>query len=458
MMKSDQSIAYVYFWGDLITLFVTFFVSVYFFSEAQFVYTEWWFLIGVSVLWAVIGYSRMLYFLRQNNGFLSRFLSFTKTYLIWVIFVNLIYFMFGLPLNFKEIMIAFFLGFLIMGLTANIFINVAISFLRRKRNNVVYTVVAGVGNLAGDVEKHISNHYNKQRQIRGFIKSKKEVAVVNEEKVIGKVKDMDRYLHDHRVDEIVIALPLKPSKKVQKIMNIADYHGVRVKYVIDYKGAFGRSCKTTKYGQIEALNIRQLPLDEKYASLIKDYFDLLFSFFALLFLFPVFIIIGIVIKLDSPGPVFYCPTRIGKGGKPIKIYKFRTMVENDAVGLLSTSKNDPRITKLGKILRKYSIDELPQFINVLLGEMSVVGPRPHRIVLNKQFQESEANYMIRHYYRPGITGWAQVNGWRGPTETKEQKQKRTEFDLWYLENWTFWLDLKIIWMTIAGGKTRVNAF
>lgn len=347
-----------------------------------------------------------------------------------------------------------------MGVTTNFFIDIVISIIRRKRDNMVYTLVAGAGNLAGHVENHINSNLDKQHRIRGFVKSKKETAVVGKEKVIGKLKDMDQYLHENRVDEIIIALPLKPSKKAQKILNIADYHGIRVKYVIDYNSTFGRNCKPTKFGQIEALNVRQLPLDEKVASFMKNNFDFIFSFLTLLFLSPLFILIGVLVKLDSPGPVFYCPNRIGKGGKPIKIYKFRTMRDGDpSIGaLLSTAKDDPRITKLGKILRKYSLDELPQFINVLLGDMSVVGPRPHRNVLSKQFQESEENYMIRHYYKPGITGWAQVNGWRGPTETKEQKQKRTEFDLWYLENWSFWLDLKIIWMTIYGQKTRTNAY
>src|SRR5690606_15354938 len=127
-------------------------------------------------------------------------------------------------------------------------------------------------------------------------------------------------------------------------------------------------------------------------------------------------------------------------------------------GQNSTQKDDPRITKLGKILRKYSLDELPQFINVFLGDMSVVGPRPHRSYLNEQFQKSEKKYMIRHYYKPGITGWAQVNGWRGPTDTPERKHQRTVHDLWYLENWSFKLDIKIIFMTIFGGKTHKSAF
>jgi putative colanic acid biosynthesis UDP-glucose lipid carrier transferase len=164
--------------------------------------------------------------------------------------------------------------------------------------------------------------------------------------------------------------------------------------------------------------------------------------------------------VESRGPVFYCPIRIGKGGRPFKLFKFRSMMQNDdtSTGVQSTQENDPRITRVGKLLRKYSIDELPQFINVLLGTMSVVGPRPHRRYLNRQLQQDVYHYMLRHYVKPGITGWAQINGWRGPTDTEEQKRQRTLHDLWYVENWSFWLDIKIVYLTIFSSKVRKNAF
>jgi putative colanic acid biosynthesis UDP-glucose lipid carrier transferase len=216
----------------------------------------------------------------------------------------------------------------------------------------------------------------------------------------------------------------------------------------------------TRYGHIDAVNVRQLPLDETYAFFLKNSFDKIFSAFALLALSPLFLVLAVLIKLDSPGTVFYCPVRIGKGGRPFKVFKFRSMRENDAHagGILSTQKDDPRITKVGRILRKYSLDELPQFFNVLLGDMSVVGPRPHRSYLNQQLQESVDKYMIRHYFKPGITGWAQVNGWRGPTETDEQRKQRTLHDLWYMENWSLWLDVRIVYKTVFNGQTHKSAF
>jgi putative colanic acid biosynthesis UDP-glucose lipid carrier transferase len=193
---------------------------------------------------------------------------------------------------------------------------------------------------------------------------------------------------------------------------------------------------------------------------IKTIFDKIFASVVIIVLAPLLLLIALWIKLDSKGPVFYCPVRIGRSGKAFKVYKFRSMWMNDnsTKGTLSTAKDDPRITRIGRILRKYSLDELPQFFNVILGNMSVVGPRPHRRFLDRHLQETVYQYMIRHYVKPGITGWAQVNGWRGPSETDEQKMQRTKHDLFYIEHWSFWFDLKIIFLTVFSSKARSSAY
>jgi lipopolysaccharide/colanic/teichoic acid biosynthesis glycosyltransferase len=211
---------------------------------------------------------------------------------------------------------------------------------------------------------------------------------------------------------------------------------------------------------LNAVYVRRSSLDVSYWAMLKAIFDLAFSIAVLLFFAPLFCIIAILIKLDSPGPVFYCPVRVGKSGNLFKVFKFRSMRECDALlgGTQSTEKNDPRVSALGKILRKYSLDELPQFINVIKGEMSVIGPRPHRKFLHDEMEKSIDRYSLRLHIKPGITGWAQVNGWRGPTSTIEQKVKRTEHDLWYIENWTFAIDLKIIFLTLFGKKTHSGVF
>lgn len=196
------------------------------------------------------------------------------------------------------------------------------------------------------------------------------------------------------------------------------------------------------------------------AVFIKSIFDKLFAFVAVIMLLPVYVFIAILIKLDSKGPILFMPIRVGRNGEKFIMFKFRTMDCNDdaTLGSKSTVENDPRITDVGKILRKYSLDELPQFFNVLVGNMSVVGPRPHRIVLDERIQSVVEGYDLRKLVKPGVTGWAQVNGWRGPTKTHEQIYQRTSFDLDYIRNWSLSLDIKIIYQTVFSEKVRNNAF
>jgi putative colanic acid biosynthesis UDP-glucose lipid carrier transferase len=192
--------------------------------------------------------------------------------------------------------------------------------------------------------------------------------------------------------------------------------------------------------------------------IIKRMFDVVFSILGMVLLFPVFLPIAILIKSESNGPIFFRQSRVGLRGKIFQIHKLRTMyVNSENIGRI-TIGNDRRITSFGKFLRRYKIDELPQLINVIINDMSIVGPRPHREQLNIEFQRTVERYMLRHFIKPGITGWAQVNGWRGPTVTFEQKNNRAKHDIWYVENWSLLLDLKIIFLTIFGKKVRKNAF
>ena len=422
---------------------------------------EWIYLMCITAIWAVTNYSSRFHSLALSKEFGGRVLKFARIHLLVVIFILLIHAFFPFPVYLQNAIVAFVVGYFVLSFLIYFMLQDDESTSRKSDSKVKYTLVAGVGNLAGDVERSLYGSGNNRYQVKGYINcKKKEECAVAKDKVVGNLEDINDYLRDNPVDEIVIALPVKPAKKIRSIIEAADYHGIRVKYVPDYRGLFGDNYKIVKYGQVEAVNVRQLPLDGTFAFAIKNSFDKVFAFFALLFLAPVFLAIAILIKLDSPGPVLYCPVRIGKGGKPFKVYKFRSMQQNDdaIAGAKSTQKNDPRISRLGKFLRKYSLDELPQFWNVLKGEMSVVGPRPHRSYLNQQLQASEDKYMIRHYFKPGITGWAQVNGWRGPTETKEQRSQRTKHDLWYMENWSLMLDIKIVLLTIFSRKAHKTAF
>ena len=461
MTKSTPWDSTLFFGRDLLTLILAFLFSDFYINESKPKEPEWAFLISIVLIWLVIGYGYRLYDLKTNDKANTYINNYVRVYFLLIVVVYYIFTSVPYFIPSRNIAITTITGLPIIGIPLHFILITAYHKFNKVVSYQKHTLIAGVGSTAVFVEKMLSIKDRSQNRIKGFIKCKcKEECIINQDKVIGDLNNLSSYLKNNTVDEIVIALPPKSSKKIKKIISVADYHGVRVKYIPDYRALFGDNYKVTYDGSTVAINIRQLPLDGTFALILKNSFDKIFASVALLLLLPILILIAILIKLDSPGPIFYCPIRIGKSGRPFRMIKFRSMLKNDPAlgGKLSTTKNDCRISRLGKVLRKYSLDELPQFINVIYGNMSVVGPRPHRSYLNQQLQASVDKYMIRHYYKPGITGWAQVNGWRGPTETLEQKEQRTLHDIWYMENWSFWLDIKIIFMTVFNRNVHKQAF
>jgi len=446
--------------GNKLTFFIGLLLLIYSFKAYGFSRLECVILASFFLLWLLINYWRSIYYTGRENEFRYILAHHARAYSVFIILVVIFYLLFPIPLPGKKKILAFAIGFPALGITLNFLLD---SYLNRlkKSKNIKYALIAGTGSMAKKVETQLMAHKVNGYKIKGFINcTKHEECIVEQDKVIGSLNNINDFLKENAVDEIVIALSGNPTQKIQNILSTADYHGIRVKYIPDYGDLFGTDYQITRFGQIDALSIHKSPLDSRYGSFIKSCFDKVFAAITLLLLSPLLLSLIVLIKINSPGPVFYCPIRIGKGGKPFKLYKLRSMNVNDesSGGKLSTTKNDPRVTRLGKILRKYSLDELPQFMNVLQGHMSVVGPRPHRRYLSQQLQGCVTRYMIRHYVKPGITGWAQVNGWRGPTDTEEQKIQRTLHDLWYIRNWSFWLDMKIILLTVLGKKTGQGAF
>ncbi|MCF8245300.1 MAG: exopolysaccharide biosynthesis polyprenyl glycosylphosphotransferase [Saprospiraceae bacterium] len=294
----------------------------------------------------------------------------------------------------------------------------------------------------------------------GILDNALKFPMINGVKVLGNVEEISSVLSMSFVDEIFINGAGFNKKEIDFISGSANYYGVRVCLIPEGTMQAESKVKPKTIDDLPIFQYHQTPLDTFKNFLLKRAFDILFSIVVLICLFPFFLLIALLIKWDGKGPVFYSPLRKGKDGQLFKCHKFRTMsvCDDPMNGSKSTEKNDSRLTQIGKKLRKYDLDELPQFFNVLKGDMSVVGPRPHRNFLKDNFRMIVNDYMVRHYVKPGISGWAQVNGWRGPTETDEQKQERVKHDLWYIENWSFGLDIKTIFLTVFSKKTRINAF
>jgi len=266
--------------------------------------------------------------------------------------------------------------------------------------------------------------------------------------VVGSVDDLVGFARNNRIDQVVIALPWSAEDRLLEIMRKLRTLPVDVQLCVDLVGYHLSASTFGRIGSVPAINVFQKPLSD-WKLLIKDVEDRVLGMMILLFIAPLLAIIAVLIKLDSPGPVFFRQTRYGFNNQEIDVWKFRTMwqdAEKDET-VPQAKRDDPRVTRFGRFLRRSSLDELPQIFNVLRGEMSLVGPRPHAVLHNEQFAQIIDEYAARHRVKPGITGWAQVNGWRGETDTVHKMQKRVEHDMHYIDNWSVGFDLKILAMT-----------
>ena len=273
---------------------------------------------------------------------------------------------------------------------------------------------------------------------------------------LGKVDRFSEIVRSGVVDEVIIALPLRRERLIIDMVKKCECEGIRVRIVPDFFRIIQSRAAMESLGNIPLIGIRIVPLDLLKNRILKKGFDIVFSLTTLVVLSPLFLILALLIKTTSPGPVFFKQKRIGINNIQFNMYKFRSMTvqakkQSDTVW---TTANDSRVTAIGKIMRKTNLDEFPQFWNVLIGNMSVVGPRPEREYFVEEFKKKISHYKVRHLIKSGITGLAQVNGWRGDTSI----EKRVECDIHYIENWSFWLDIKIIWLTVFGRKTNRNAY
>ncbi len=268
----------------------------------------------------------------------------------------------------------------------------------------------------------------------------------------GDVEAAKLFALQNRIDIVYCALPGTRRADITELMEFCERNTIRFR-VIPSADSFIPVVQTSAlefHGSVPVSKLRAEPLDLPSNRRVKRAFDIVFSLLVITLVFSwLFPILALLIKLSSRGPVFFKQIRLGRDNKEFVCWKFRSMRMNKEADTKQATKNDPRVTAIGRILRKTNLDEMPQFWNVLVGHMSVVGPRPHPLRLNDQFADIIDKYMVRHFVRPGITGWAQVNGYRGETRTPEIMEKRVELDVWYLENWSFFLDLKIVVKTVT---------
>jgi putative colanic acid biosynthesis UDP-glucose lipid carrier transferase len=322
--------------------------------------------------------------------------------------------------------------------------------------------VIGAGEVGMNFNSIVCNNYQLGYKIVGFVDDVEKPYLNGQ--YLGRIEDLDRVLQETEVHDVIVALPNNAVEKIKYAVKVSEENGKRVRVIPDYF-RLSPSISISTFGTLPLISLRTIPLDDIELRFFKRAFDTLFSLLLFVFVFSwLFPIIIILIKISSKGPAFFVQERWGINNKKISCYKFRSMVDTskdlDENGNYQQAiENDIRVTAIGRLLRKTNLDELPQFLNVLKGEMSIVGPRPHPTPLNLHSKNSINNYMLRHLVKPGITGWAQIHGYRGSTKDPQLMQKRVDFDIWYIENWSLWLDWQIIIQTVINMiKGEKNAY
>ncbi|WP_422126848.1 undecaprenyl-phosphate glucose phosphotransferase [Thioalkalivibrio sulfidiphilus] len=346
-------------------------------------------------------------------------------------------------------------------ITSRLLLRKMLNWMRVRGFNQRRIVIVGATGLGRELAERISAAPWAGLEIMGFFcdrDSLQENAPCGYP-MLGRLSDLEQYVEKEVVDQVWIAMPLKDAERVQEILHALRHTTVDIRFVPDVFGLRLLNHSITEVAGMAVMNLSVSPM-EGVNRVVKGLEDRVLSLLILIVISPLLVLIAVGVKLSSPGPVLFKQKRHGWDGREIRVYKFRTMVvHQESVGQVTqASRSDSRVTRFGAFLRRSSLDELPQFFNVLQGRMSIVGPRPHALAHNDYYKEQIDSYMQRHKVKPGITGWAQVNGYRGETDTLEKMEKRVKYDLYYIENWSLWFDLKIIFLTVFKGFVNKNAY
>jgi exopolysaccharide biosynthesis polyprenyl glycosylphosphotransferase len=359
-------------------------------------------------------------------------------------------------LDFPRLMIPYAWGltFVFVGL-ARLGLRVAISFVRRHGAAVERVVIIGAGRVGSNLMETIKRSPQLGYTVVGFLDNDPEITGVDGVPVLGTSDDLPDVLERNHIDDVLIALPHAPHQDVLDIVSRCERAKVNIRVFPDLFQIMATEVSINDLNGVPLITVRDAAL-RGWRLTLKRVVDLILGAIILILISPFLLLFAILIKLESRGPAFYVQERVGLDGLPFLCIKFRTMwADAEAeTGPIWATADDPRRTRIGRLLRRFSLDEFPQFMNVLLGDMSIVGPRPERPEFVEQFRQEIPRYMERHREKAGITGWAQINGLRGSTSIEE----RTRYDVWYVENWSLWLDIKIMIRTVFEMVRGRNAY
>ena len=413
----------------------------------------------LSLSWIYVSYVTDLYNFDRLSNFEKSFGRLYQTILVHLLlFSTLIVVIKDFSLS-RELLVYSYIVFVILISLWRLILFYFLKYSRQSENNLIPALIIGSTNVGFSMFSTLQNFKGYGYKPLGvFDNSNRESP---NQSLTGTLEEAKKIILENKVDEIFCALPLTEKTEVQSFMQLCEKQLVRFKFVPDFSTLLNKSLLIDRYGFMPVIVLRPEPLNSVTNQLVKRIFDIVFSVFIIVavlsWLMP---LMAVLIKIESKGPVFYLQNRSGRDYKIFKILKLRTMSSTDRDDeFVQATKNDSRITRIGKIIRKLNIDELPQFFNVLLGDMSVVGPRPHPLKLNDEYKNMIDKYMIRHLVQPGVTGLAQVRGFRGETNDPKLMEERVFADVFYIENWSFLMDIKIVILTVVNVfKGEKNAY
>jgi len=409
-------------------------------------------------IWLIVFKLCGLYLPRRGHSKIDEFVTIFQAITLGTLFLIAFNFFFHPPETYSRLGLLYFWGIdiFLVGIGRAIFHDL-IAYARSRGYNLRHILIAGAGELGQMLVRKAHDYSGLGLNVVGFVdddptKQGKEIEGV---RVLGTLDNLREIIQRYQIQQLFIALPLTAHQRLLSILNTLDGEYVDIRVVPDLVQYIALRGGVDELDGIPIVTLRETPL-QGWNSVIKRGFDIVLSLLGIILFFPVMILLAILIKLTSPGPIFYIQQRMGLDGRVFNMYKFRSMrVDAERLtGAVWAKKNDPRRTKIGAFMRRTSLDELPQLFNVLKGDMSLVGPRPERPPFVEKFKERFPQYMLRHKVRSGMTGWAQVNGWRGDTSI----EKRIEYDLYYIANWSIFFDLKIILLTLWKGMINKHAY
>lgn len=465
--RNQRLLTKLYIFIDLCMIFGAFLIAWWFKFHSNVFESETPLPFSIYLLWGgyyagitlIIGILFSLYSIRRKKRFADEFLIIFRTHAVSIfILLGLLFFFKQVDIS-RQFLAIYVIVSMLLTVAYRYMLIVLLRSIRQRGYNKQFILILGAGTLGKTFYRKLLNYPEMGYEVVGFLDDQAiwdSQEIKQCKPIMGKLNDLENILNEQLIDEVIIALPLDAHHKFPNIINTCEKAGVRTLIIPDFFDYLPARPYFDNFAGMPMINVRDIPLDVMRNRVFKRSFDVIFALIAIIISAPVMLTVALGIKLTSPGPILFKQERVGLNRRNFYMYKFRSMkVSSEQVADTQwTTVNDPRKTKFGSFLRKTSLDELPQFFNVLFGHMSVVGPRPERPHFVEQFKEEIPKYMVKHHVRPGITGWAQSNGLRGDTSIEE----RIEHDIFYIENWSLLFDIKIIWRTIWNGFINKNAY